>query len=1692
MKKIAFCIVLGLTMIFAGTLVANVPYTGSTEEMAEAAPSNPYLLKDIFPEGDTICDGGGDIWGGLFSDYCPAARLVKGSGNSIYFVQNDMYHGEEVWISDGTESGTHLVKDIGPCANSSEYVEPPILLASINGILLFVAGDGTPRSLWRSDGTEEGTSIIGNILPINDGCCITPEYYEEIDGVLFFSATNGTDGYELWKSDGTEAGTVLVKDINSGASSSYPEYLTNVNGTLFFGASDTLWKSDGTEAGTLLVTTSTYDPEYLTNVNGTLFFSANNATNGTELWKSDGTEAGTVLVKDINSGTEPSYPSYLTNVNGTLFFFVYNETGEIELWKSDGTEPGTIKVKNVDISFNSNPNMIGVNGTVFFMNADNNLWKSDGTEQGTLMVKDFYNIYYMTSMENKLYLIAGNAAGNGLWESDGTEEGTTIIKNVDFEDSYWLPRPSGLVNVNNLLYFAGDDGTSGMELWKSDGTEAGTLMVKNVSYCPDGNIFGLAVMELMINFIGDDSLHGRELWKSDGTEAGTVLVKDINSGTASSYPYYLTNVNGTLYFSADNGLNGTELWKTDWTEAGTILVKDIYSGTSSSYPENITNVNGTLFFRANNGSNGYELWKTDGTEAGTVLVKDINSGTASSSPSGFTNVNGTLFFRANNGSNGYELWKSDGTEAGTVLVKDIYSGTSSSSPSDFTIVNGTLYFSADNGTNGRELWKTDGTEAGTVLVKDIYSGTSSSSLSGFTIVNGTLYFSANNGTNGSELWKSDGTEASTVLVKDIYSGTSSSSLSGFTIVNGTLYFSANNGTNGSELWKSDGTEASTVLVKDIYSGTSSSQPYYLTNVNGTLYFSASNGTNGRELWKTDGTSSGTVLVKDINGTSSSYPYNLINVNGTLFFTATDGTTGSELWRSDGTQDGTVKISLINSECSTMEYCEIVSTGNRVYFTADSDTYGRSLWAYDLLPQPLCSVNNAADDLCPCADTGVRISWPQDPEAWNDGSVGVRTYDIKRDGITIANNLPYGTMEYVDTEGNNNTPYLYQVSYRNGNGAAGLTDGVIVNDLLSLSPTISSSIPACPTVNLTTQNYSTYQWYRNGTAIFGATNQSYEVVAPGNYSVFVTNTSCENCFQMSPAVTVYNNPDIPAITGDSAGCASVMLSTGMNVGYQWIKDGVDIFGATGQQYYATESGTFSVRVSNSEGCTATSTGKSIVIHPLPVPIVDGPSSGCDLVVLSTGSFASYQWKKDGVDISGEVNQNYTATQSGTFSVRVITGDGCTGTSTGKSVEISSTPTPTIIGEASDCGSVILSTESFNSYQWIKEGVDIPGATAQSFTASETGTYAVRVGTSEICEATSPGRSIEIFPLPVPIVDGPSSGCDLVVLSTGSFASYQWIKDGIDIPGEVNQSCTATQSGTFSVRVTNADSCVGVSSGKALTVFSSPSPSPAVDGLDSGCGTVILSCQSYAAYQWIINGGDIPGATAQFYNAPISGNYSVRVSNSDGCVSTSPSRSITIFPVPEPNISGDHFNTCPATSIPLSTGAFDSYQWYLNNNQIPGAVDQMVNAGTSGSYKVQVTNQEGCMAFSSNFQVFIDFCPQSEVSPSGAVYPLILAKDSASSTGFYIYFQRLDTLDGYNIYEGDIVSPWDGIYHHENKPGNICQATVEDLGIGKMRAEISPGEGNHYYLVTAHGDGIEGPSGYDSQGVEIDPLQNTCTP
>ena len=383
-------------------------------------------------------------------------------------------------------------------------------------------------------------------------------------------------------------------------------------------------------------------------------------------------------------------------------------------------------------------------------------------------------------------------------------------------------------------------------------------------------------------FAANDGVSGVELWSSDGTSSGTSLVADLNTTpntSGSANPSNLTVIGTTLYFTANNGIRGTELWKADLNGAtAPTIVKDIRSGSSSSTPRNLVDFNGTLYFEADDGS-GLVLWRSDGTLGGTAKVQT----TAGYSQPGLLAVAGnTLFFTAGNGS---QLWRIDTAGNQTTLLQDIGTG---AGISNLVAIGHTIFFTASNSSNGVELWRSDGTAAGTIRISDINAGAGSANPNSLVNLNGTLYFFAKDAANISGLWQS--TAAGVVsLVKALPSA--GQLPTNLTIVGTKLFYVVDAGTSSSpdlQLWQSDGTNGSLVVAINT---TGNDAVASLINVNGSLFFTANDGST--RIWKSDGTAAGTVPI------SSSFtgvtPHNFTAVGSRLFFTAENTTTGEELF-----------------------------------------------------------------------------------------------------------------------------------------------------------------------------------------------------------------------------------------------------------------------------------------------------------------------------------------------------------------------------------------------------------------------------------------------------------------------------------------------------------------------------------------------------------------------------------------------------------------------------------------------------------------------------------------------------------------------------------------------------------------------------------------------------------------------------
>jgi len=223
---------------------------------------------------------------GSGASYAPGIYGFVASGSHVFFdIDNGTFNPDysQIYVTDGTALGTHLldpsVTDYGGGARN---------MTDVNGTLYFALDDGDSGAghgfeLWESDGTASGTFLVKDINPGNSAS--SPYGFAgTTNGEVFFGANDGTHGFELWETDGTAGNAQMVMDINttSSGASSNPQDLVAIGNEVYFVATDgtngqQLWETNGTTTQAVTTyATGGFNPGNLTNVNGTLYWVGQN------------------------------------------------------------------------------------------------------------------------------------------------------------------------------------------------------------------------------------------------------------------------------------------------------------------------------------------------------------------------------------------------------------------------------------------------------------------------------------------------------------------------------------------------------------------------------------------------------------------------------------------------------------------------------------------------------------------------------------------------------------------------------------------------------------------------------------------------------------------------------------------------------------------------------------------------------------------------------------------------------------------------------------------------------------------------------------------------------------------------------------------------------------------------------------------------------------------------------------------------------------------------------------------------------------------------------------------------------------------------------------------------------------------------------------------------------------------------
>jgi trimeric autotransporter adhesin len=443
---------------------------------------------------------------------------------------------------------------------------------------------------------------------------------------------------------------------------------------------------------------------------------------------------------------------------------------------------------------------------------------------------------------------------------------------------------------------------------------------------------------------------------------------------------------------------------------------------------------------------------------------------------------------------------------------------------------------------------------------------------------------------------------------------------------------------------------------------------------------------------------------------------------------------------------------------------------------------------------------------------------------------------------------------------------------------------------------------------------TYRWSRDGAVIAGATSATLPATKAGIYSFTVTEFGCSavstNPFRLdttralTPAILYPTPDDGPLCPGSAAPLVADYPGGGAT--YQWAHDGVAV-GTSSAVYSATQTGayTYSLVVGT---CTAVAPATYLTFSPaiLASPIAllndDAPTlCGTNTVTLyatEQPENTTYQWLRDGLPLAAQTAPDLTVAQPGTYALRVQRA-GCAAISS--PISVSNSPRLSVgfeqFGSTTVCTgeAVPLYAKRIDqTMQWLRNGVDIPGATGLMYEATEAGSYALRA-TSGGCSGTSVAVSLAFSQSLTPALST-YARCTAATLSTQDFprtgtTRFVWLRNGLPIDTDGRSYRTVTEAGVYSLSVSNGV-CGGVSRPVSVSI-GQPTP-PRIEAAEAGVrcanSAVALRVVQGAVSHWRRNGAPLPNATTDRLVATETGVYTA-VYQEGNCLTESNALTVT---------------------------------------------------------------------------------------------------------------------------------------------------------------------------------------------------------
>lgn len=803
-------------------------------------------------------------------------------GGDLFFVAENAAMGNEVHVLRGESGRVEVLKDVTPGGAHTLRV---LMAATEDQLFYRHEPDDFTTELWVSDGTGTGTRLV-RMFDLYDTersgeekRIVPPgNYIREMhpgDELLYFYMARYYGPGAIWATDGTASGTrTVVENLDSGLFFRTNQITVMGDDGFYFltenGEAVLYHSSNGGPGERLMQPTFEGEPIYYLDIvetGDTVFYFAD-ASNPTDrrVWRSDGTTSGTVPI--AGQGVRGDGGRYPTAIIGDTLYYIGSEAGfplvrvtpdaeEAEVLLSVGLDSldevirGIEAIDNRWLALISGVSRGGENMHVYDTLTDE-FHRVFDPYQGYDYWVDYLgtrgsDIYYTVSKSTPPYYAGAVRRPMEVWRLSAPDRSLELLHTNEgnTQDS----APFHLFPFQDALYFWANDGVNGRQVWKSEGTGESTrpfAVVQDPTI--DVYIPGFVSTSERFFFTGRIAPFESTIWSSDGTTSGTIYLTGAPGSIETGIMEALGVIEDQAYFIRyADGERGPAILRSDGTTSGTVklVMPEIAEGESvgavagssvlgdalhfSAYRWPASGTEPRLrFYRASNGS---DLVETLESEVPLLPNESINEFhgfgnriyfLAQSYPGGpystvakyslyyyqpdtdsheivARNLEGSyntvrifpseehLLVAVSTSETGLELWTVDESTDELRLVADLNPGQGSSSPHDFHALNGFTYFGATDGVGAAQLWRTDGTTSGTVALTHLPPG---SVVGEIVSAEGDLYFAANDTVNGLELWRYDGQRAD--MVAQLVAGSPGGPTLDLAVAGGILYISGTN------------------------------------------------------------------------------------------------------------------------------------------------------------------------------------------------------------------------------------------------------------------------------------------------------------------------------------------------------------------------------------------------------------------------------------------------------------------------------------------------------------------------------------------------------------------------------------------------------------------------------------------------------------------------------------------------------------------------------------------------------------------------------------------------------------------------------------------------------------------------------------------------------------------------------------